>query len=120
MCVCLPGYCEASRTKPPPGPPLSLRSPPTIKRRKRKGIDHGCDGSRSSVTFITFHVLHYAVNAEQSARARERGREREREREREGGGRQTVEEGEEEKWACPGTLLPAGQFGRAEVRYCYL
>lgn len=28
--------------------------------------------------------------------------------------------GEEEKWACPGTLLLAGQFGRAEVRYCYL
>lgn len=29
------------------------------------GIDHECDGWKTSVTFITFHVLHYAVNAEQ-------------------------------------------------------
>ncbi len=102
---CLPGYCEASRTKPPPGLLLSLRSPPTIKRRKRKGIDRECDGSKNSVTFITFHVSHHAVNAEQRAAREEGGRQRKR---------------EEEKWACPGTLLPAGQFGRAEVRYCYL
>lgn len=27
---------------------------------------------------------------------------------------------EEEKWAYPSTLLLAGQFGRAEGRYCYL
>lgn len=100
--MCLPGYCEASRTRPPPGLLLSLRSPPTIKSRKRKGIDHECDGSKSSVTFITFHFLHYAVNAEQRE---EEGRQR---------------KGEEEKWACPGTLLLAGQFGRAEGRYRYL
>lgn len=29
-------------------------------------------------------------------------------------------EGEEEKWAYPRTLLLAGQFGRAQGRYCYL
>lgn len=115
LCVCvfvrLPGYCGASRTRPPPGLLLSLRSPPTIKSRKTKGIDRECDGSKSSVTFIAFHFLHYAVNAEQ------RVHEREGEREKEERGRQR--KGEEEKWACPGTLLLAGQFGRAEGRYRY-
>lgn len=80
-CECLPGYCEASRTKPLPGPLLFSRSPPTIKCKKKKGIDHECDGSKTSVTFITFHVLHYAANAEQRVRERkeaDRGRERKR------------------------------------------
>lgn len=80
-CGCLPGYCEASRTKPPPGLLLSLRSPPIIKHRKRKRIDQECDSTKNSVTFITFHVLHHAVNAEQRAHERkeaDRGKERKR------------------------------------------
>lgn len=77
----LPGYCGASRTKPPPGLLLFSGSPPTIKRRKRKGIDHECDGSKTSVTFITFHVLHYAANAEQRVQGRKEAvRRRERKR----------------------------------------
>lgn len=67
-----------------------------------EGMDHECD---ISVKFITFHVLHCAVNAEQRSAREEPGRQR---------------KGEEEKWAYPGTLLLARQFGRAEVRYCYL
>lgn len=80
-CEGLPGYCEASRTKLLPGPLLFLRSPPTVKCRKREGMDHECDISKASVSFITFHVLHYAVNAEQREQERneaDRGRERKR------------------------------------------
>jgi len=83
LCVCLlvPGYCEASRTRPLPGLLLSLKSPPTIKHREGKGIDHKCDGSKSTVTFITFHFLQYAVNAEQRVREKkEAGKGRERKR----------------------------------------
>lgn len=66
VCNSLPGYYEASHTKPLPSLLLFLGSPPTITYRKRKkGIDHESDGWKTSVTFITFHALHYAVNAEQ-------------------------------------------------------
>lgn len=76
LCNSLPGYYEASRTKPLPSLLLFLGSPPTITHRNRKkGIDHERDGWKTSVTFITFHVLHYAVNAEQWVQKDVSGRE---------------------------------------------
>lgn len=83
VCVWLPGCYEASRTRPLPGLLLSSKSPPTIKSRQRKEIDHECDSSKSSVTFITYHFLHYAVNAEQRVQGREEA-DREKERKRNG------------------------------------
>lgn len=53
----------------------------TERVRERNGIDHEQNSSKSSVTFITFHFLHYAVNAEQRERGRKEansGRERKR------------------------------------------
>lgn len=76
------------------------------KEKGKKGIDQECDGSKSSVTFITFHFLHYAVNAEQSV-ANRRGKEADRGRERKRNG------------PIPALCYQTGQFGRAEGRYCY-
>lgn len=76
LCNSLPGYYEASRTKPLPSLLLFLGSPPTITHRnKKKELDHERDGWKTSVTFITFHVLHYAVNAEQWVQKDVSGRE---------------------------------------------
>lgn len=61
--------------------------------------------AQSSVTFITFHVLHYAVNAEQRAQE-EKEADRGRQRKRNG--------------PVLALCYSLGSFGRAEVRYCSL
>lgn len=102
MRVCLPGCCEASRTRLLRGLPLALKSPPTIKRRKRRGlIDHECGSSKSSVTFITSHFSRCAVNAEQGVKKRKR---------------QT----EQEKWCLSRLCVSSRGSSRDSMgRYCY-
>lgn len=90
LCNSLPGYYEASRTKPLPSLLLFLGSPPTITHRNRKkGLIMSVTVGRlqSLLLHFTSCIMLWMQNSE------------------------CKRMWAEEKWACPGTLLLARQFG---------